>query len=169
MRSLKDLFNEYQAQHQNHTNVLVHAMGIPAILLGTLILLSWISISVVTRWHITFAWIGAIAALIYYYRLDIKLAAVMTIVLVILTLICSWIAFPSPNTFSVILFIILFFGGWILLFIGYTLEKSKPALMTTLLHILIAPLFLLMEMLVMLKLKKYFDIEGVTPHNKEVL
>lgn len=167
MCSLKELLNDYQTQHNNRISVLTHSIGIPAILLGTLILLSWISVSIVARWHITFAWIAIVATLVYYYRLNAKLAAAMSLIFIILTLICTWIAFPRPNTFNIALFIILFVGGWILFFIGHAAEKSKPTFLSSLTQISIAPLFLLIEVLILLKLTHYFDLETLMPSRKD--
>ena len=159
MKSLKQQLSQYISYHQSRTNQFTHYIGIPAIILGTLILLSWISVTIAGRWSISFAWIAIILTLVYYFRLDIKLASLMTIILVILTLICSWIAFPYPTTGTFVVFIILFVGGWILQFIGHTFEKNKPAFFTGLSQALIAPLYLLIEILKILKLGKYFDLD----------
>lgn len=168
MQSLREQLTEYQRQHQNRNNLTAHAIGVPAITLSILLLLSWISISIVTRWHITFSWIAVIIALYYYYRLDVKLAAVMTLVLIVLTLICSWIAYPSPTPFSAVLFVILFFGGWIALFVGHAFENNRPVFTTNLLQILVvAPLSLLIEVIVMLNLSKHFNLDEFILNNKK--
>ncbi len=167
MQSLKELLANYHAYHQDHRNQMTHYFSIPAILLGSLILLSWITVSIATRWHITFAWIAIILTLIYYYRLQVKLALVMTVILVILTLIATWIGYPKPNTFNLIVFIILFFGGWITLFIGHSLEKSRPAFFSQLSQVLIAPLYLLIQGLEALHLTHYFDLENLIPTGKD--
>ncbi len=163
MKLLAEQLKQYQAQHTEKTNRLAHYIGIPAIVLGTLLLLSWISVSIAAKWHISFAWIAVIALLIYYYFLDIKMAAVMTVVMVIVTLLCTWIAYPAPTKFGLTLFLILFIGGWLLQFIGHTLEKVKPSFFNTVGSILIAPLFVVAELIVALGLGKYFDLEDRTP------
>lgn len=159
MKSLTEQLSEYRQQHVEKVNKITHYIGVPAIILGMLILLSWISISIAGHWHITFAWIGVILLLIYYYFLDIKLAIVMTVILVLLTLLCSWIAYPAPTKFSLILFFLLFIGGWLLQFVGHSLEKTKPAFLTNLSLFLITPLYCVVELIIALKLGKYFDLE----------
>lgn len=170
MKSLQERLERYTSFHQSKTNQLTHFISIPAILLGALFFLSWFSFSIAGHWNISFSWIAVAALLIYYFRLNVKLAALMTIILVILTLICSAIAYPRPTTGTFITFVVLFVGGWILQFIGHTFEKSRPALLANFSQILIGPLYLLCETLKMFNLGQYFDITQpkteTTPKNK---
>jgi uncharacterized membrane protein YGL010W len=83
----------------------------------------------------------------------------MTVILVLLTLLCSWIAYPAPTKVSLILFFILFIGGWLLQFIGHSLEKTKPAFLESLSQVVLAPLFVVAEVIIALKLGKYFGLE----------
>ena len=163
MKSLRELLANYNAFHQDRSDQITHYISIPAIIIGTLILLSWITVSIATRWHITFSWIAIILTLIYYYRLHVKLAVAMTIILVILTLIATWIGYPKPTTFSLIVFIILFFGGWILLFIGHSLEKNRQPFFSHLSQIMIAPLVIVIDALKALNLDHYFDLDNTAP------
>lgn len=71
MESLARQVAEYQLYHSQKANKIAHYIGF-------LIALSWISISVAIRCHISFAWIAVIAPLVYYYFLNVKLAVVMT-------------------------------------------------------------------------------------------
>jgi uncharacterized membrane protein YGL010W len=167
MRTLKALLQEHQREHQNHNNVMAHTIGVPAVLIGALILLSWVSISIASHWHITFSWVAVIAVLAYYYRLNVKLAAVMTIVLAVITLICIWIGYPKPTTFNVTLFIILFVGGAISLFIGHSFETSKDSFQSCLSRLLVAPLFLLIQVLTTLKLTKYVGLEDNSSQERD--
>jgi len=158
MKSLAQQLAEYEQQHQNKTNQLTHYIGIPAIVVGTLILLSWISIGFGATFHVTFAWMAIVLAIVYYYFLDMKLAIAMGIVLVIVNLFCTWIAYPHPTAFSLILFIVLFFGGWALQFIGHSTEKSKPAFIKNLMSFPIAPMYVFIKALRALKLDKHFEV-----------
>ena len=161
MDSLKEQLANYQRQHANRTNQIIHYVGIPAIVIGVLLLLSWVSVSIATRWHISFAWIAARCLLTYYYFLHAKLAGLMTVVLVFITLLCSWIAFPEPTKFSFGLFLVLFVGGGLLLFIGHSIEKSKPQFKENIGQLFVAPLFLLIELVRALKLENAFDLNIV--------
>ena len=136
----------------------MHYIGIPAIVLGLLIALSWLSVTIAARWDISFAWIGMVILAIYYYFLDIKMAIVMSVILILVTLLCTWIAYPRPTSASLILFLVLFIGGWILQFIGHTFEKTKPAFLANVNSILIAPLYVVAELILALGLGKYFNL-----------
>ena len=159
MKSLATQLAEYRHQHTTATNKLCHYIGIPAILLGLLLLLNWVWVSFAGHFNITFSWLFVIAILVYYYFIDVKLAVVMTVVLIILNLICYWIAYPKPTTANLILFLILFIGGWVLQFIGHSFEKAKPAFLNNIAQVLIAPLFVCAEFIQLSGLSKYFDFE----------
>lgn len=95
--------------------------------------------------NISFAWIGVIALLVYYYFLNGKVGCgddghygPYHLLL------CTWIAFPAPTTFSFILFLILFIGG--------VLQKFMA----------ITPLCLVVELILALGLGKCFDLEEPT-------
>jgi len=158
MKPFTEQLAAYRQQHTQKTNQIAHYIGIPAILIGALLALNWVSISIAKEWHITFAWLLTIGLLVYYYFLDVKLASAMAVVLVILTLICAWIAFPAPGKFSLILFLILFIGGWVLQFIGHSFEKVKPDF-SNILQAVVTPMFILAEFMTMLGIGKYFDLE----------
>lgn len=158
MKSFAEQFALYRQQHGNQSNQLIHFISIPAILISLLILMSWVSIVIAGQWFISFAWIGVILVLIYYYFLDVKLAVAMTVILLILTLICTWIAFPAPTKFSLILFLILLIGGGVLEFVGNSMGKTKPTLLTNVGQAVVAPLCLLAELITALGLGKYFNL-----------
>jgi len=159
MKPLAKQLEEYRQQHTTATNKLFHYIGIPAIVIGALLLLNWVWVSFAGHWNITFAWIAVIGLLIYYYFLDIKLAVVMTVALVVLNLICYWIAYPRPTTANLIVFLILFIGGWILQFIGHSFEKTKPSFTANISQVFIAPMFVVAEFIVLLGLGQYFNLE----------
>lgn len=159
MKPLAEQLANYRQQHTTATNKLFHYIGTPAIMLGILLLLNWVWVSFAGHWNITFAWIAIIALLIYYYFLDVKLAIVMTVILIILNLICSWIAYPKPTAANLIVFLILFIGGFVLQFIAHSFEKVKPSFLTNMSQILIAPIFVVAEFIQLLGLGKYFNLE----------
>lgn len=128
-------------------------------MLGVLIALSWISVSIAARWHISFAWIVVIALLVYYFFLSVKLAAVMTVILVLITALCTWVAFPAPTATSLILFLILFIGGCLLRCVGHTFEKTKVDYLTYLKFAAVTPLYVVVELILALGWKKYFHLE----------
>ncbi|WP_304985422.1 Mpo1-like protein [Coxiella-like endosymbiont] len=61
MESLaKQKLPEYRLYHNEKANKIAHYIRIPAVILDFLVALSWISISVAIRWHISFTWIAVI-------------------------------------------------------------------------------------------------------------
>ena len=163
MSPLSKQLANYQAQHTHSTNKLLHYIGIPVMLAGFLILLNWVWVSFSGYWNITFAWIATIALLVYYYFLDAKLAAVMTVLLVILTLICTWIGYPKPTAVSLILFLIFFIGGIALQLIGPSFEENKSSYTQDIAQLLIAPIFVVTDIIILLGLGKHFDLQEETP------
>lgn len=148
MKSFQELMSIYQQEHRSKINKLMHYIGIPAIIFGIFIVLNWVNLDFGTMWKISFSWLILIVAVVYYFMLaQYKIATITTIVLVIILLIASWVAGPYPTTHGVILFVIFFFGGWIFLFVGSGMEKTKAAVIKSLWQIMIAPLFLVDELL----------------------
>lgn len=160
MSSLTQQLNAYKREHTNHTNVLLHYIGIPALMIGLLILLSWVQITIGGQYHISFAWIAVAALLAYYYFLDVKLAAAMTVALVIVTLFCTWIAFPAPSKFSFVLFIALVVGGALCQYIGHGAERNVSNFTKNISQLLIGPMFVLVALIHMLNLNSFFNLDN---------
>lgn len=155
MKSLTEQLFTYKQQHTNKMNRMTHYVGIPAIIFSLLMLLSWASIDIATRWQISFSWLFLFATLIYYFSLNVRLAICATIVMIPITALAILIARPAPTHLSFALFLILFIGGWILQFVGHFFEKQKPAFFISLSQLLIGPLFVLVEALEALGLAKF--------------
>ena len=155
MKSLAEQLFTYKQQHTNKINRLTHYVGIPAIIFSLLILLNWISIDIATKWQVSFAWIFLFGTLIYYFFLQVRLAIVVTIIMIPITALAVWIARPFPTTLSTTLFFVLFVGGWILQFVGHFFEKQKPAFFSSTSQLLIGPLYVLVEALEALGIAHY--------------
>lgn len=163
MKTLAQKLSDYELEHSASANKMTYLVAIPAIALGTLLLLSWISISLFASIHITFAWIASIALVVYFYFLDKKLAAALAIVLLIVTGICSLIAYPHPNGLSLILFLILFVGGWAMLFLTNSISKSKHGVMQIVMTFPIAIMSLVIKLIHLAKMDSYFITPAPTP------
>ena len=158
MKSFQELMSTYQQEHRSKINKLMHYIGIPAIIFGIFIVLNWVNLDFGTVWKISFSWLILILAAVYYFMLgQYKIATITTIVLIILLLIASWAAGPYPTSFGIILFVIFFFGGWIFLFVGSGMEKTKAAVIKSLWQIMIAPLFLVDELMSLCGLGSEFN------------
>jgi len=158
MKSFDDIIAQF-TQHQGQgTNKLLQLISMPAIIFGTFMLLNWINLDFGTVWKISFAWLALIFAAVYYFMLSIyKLATVTTIILIIALMFASWIAGPYPSTFSGVLFLILFIGGWLILLAGKGFNKL--GFVKSLGQVLIAPLFLVQALLQVCGLEKKLHTE----------
>ena len=148
MKSFQELVALYQQQHQSKTNRLMHYIGVPATIFGLFIVLNWVNLDFGTVWKISFSWLLLALAAVYYFILgQYKLATITTIVLVIILLIASWIAGPYPSGYGVVLFVIFFFGGLGVLFVGSGMEKTKEGMIRNLWQLMVAPLMLIDELM----------------------
>lgn len=145
MQSLQEQLDHYASHHTKFSTKLTHMVGIPMIILGLMILFSWISLDIFGRYTIAVSWLLIIASIIYYYLLDKKVALQMGLIFIIVNAITSYLSGPAPTKASLIAFVILFIGGWVIQFVGHGFEKNRPAFMDSALQILIAPVFIFRE------------------------
>lgn len=142
---LMDMLVTYAAAHQHPLNVFVHLIGIPVILLGILIPLSWVTIEI-ESFRFTPAHVLVAALFVFYLTLDLIFAVAFLSVGLLLALIAGWIAALSfavaAGTAAVC-----FFGGYAAQFVGHAVEKSLPVLVRHPLQAnLAAPFFTIVEL-----------------------
>lgn len=145
MKSLDEQLATYGAHHTKKWTIITHFIGIPAVILGLLILFTWIRIDFFDRYTIALSWFLILGTLVYYFFLDKKICGIMAIIFIPITLITCWWTGPEPTKASVVVFFILFVGGWIVQFIGHGIEKKKPAFLSSLFQIFVAPVFIVIE------------------------
>ena len=143
MKPLEDQMSFYAAYHQDGRNKATHFIGVPAIMLSLFIPLAWIRLEVggVT---LSAAMVFAAVVLIYYFVLDVALAAAMLVVTALLVFLGQKLA-DLGTAQSWAWFALLFVGGWILQLVGHVFEGRKPALADNLFQIFVAPIFLAAE------------------------
>ena len=155
---LMDMLTGYAASHQHPVNIFVHMIGIPTIMLGVLIPLSWITIDV-RGVSFSLAHVVVFGFFLFYLTLDILFAVVFLIFGFGLTIVASVIA-ELPLGTSAAVAAVLFFGGYAAQFIGHAIEKSMPVLVTpggwdvTIELNLAAPFFTVVEMFKLLGLRE---------------
>ena len=66
---LMDMLTGYAAAHQHPVNIAVHLIGIPTIMLGIFIPMTWLSVEIV-NFKLNLAQITLIAMFIFYLTLD---------------------------------------------------------------------------------------------------
>jgi uncharacterized membrane protein YGL010W len=152
MKTLEQQMAFYAAYHRDTRNKLSHFIGVPLIVFGVMLSLSWARIGVGPA-ELTLAMALTAWVLIYYLMLDIALGAAMIVVLGIL-LYAAGIVARMPMTVGVSVFLLAFVGGWIIQFVGHVYEGRKPALVDNLFQIFVAPLFLVAEGFFMLGLRR---------------
>ena len=149
---LMDMLTGYAASHQHPVNIAVHMIGIPTIMLGVLIPLSWMNISV-SEFSFTPAHIVVIGFFLFYLTLDVLFAVVFLIFGIALTALAAWIA-ALPMAVSGAVAAVAFFGGYTAQFVGHAIEKSMPVLVKHPVQAnLAAPFFTVVEMFKILGLR----------------
>jgi len=123
---LKEMLTGYAASHQHPFNIFVHMIGIPTIMLGVLIPLTWLGVSVAGV-EITLAHVVMFGFFLFYLTLDRLFAVVFLIVALLITLLAARIG-ELPLATSGGIAAAAFFGGYAAQFIGHAVEKSMPVL-----------------------------------------
>ncbi len=155
---LMDMLTGYAAAHQHPFNILVHLIGIPTIMLGVLIPLTWVS----TGQGATEANLGHVLVFsffLFYMSLDRIFAIVFLILALLLTELATQIG-ALPMATSGAIAAAAFFGGYALQFVGHAVEKSMPVLVKHPIQAnLAAPFFTIVEIFKLLHLRSaLFDV-----------
>jgi len=149
---LLDMLTGYAASHQHPFNIFVHMIGIPTIMLGVLIPLSWASMNVgdVT---VSLAHVAMVGFFLFYLTLDTLFAFAFLIVALLIAQFAGYIG-TMPMATSGTIAAIAFFGGYAAQFVGHAVEKSMPVLVKHPIQAnLAAPFFTVVEMFKILGLR----------------
>ena len=144
MKTLTDHLAQYAAYHRDSRNLLSHFIGIPMIVLAVAVLLSRPGVEVVGLWFSPVVLV-ALAATLFYLRLDLRFGVLMGAVL----LLCVWVgALLAQQATAVWLSagVGLFVVGWIIQFVGHYYEGRKPAFVDDLTGLIIGPLLVAAEL-----------------------
>jgi uncharacterized membrane protein YGL010W len=150
MKGLPEHMAFYAAYHRDPRNVATHVVGVPAIVLSLMVLLSLAS---VPGTGVSLALVVTAVLLLYYVALDGALGIAMTIVLLPLLWIADRIAGLGAAP-ALAVFLVLFVGGWALQLLGHKFEGNRPALTASLFQIFMAPIFLMAEAFFALGLRR---------------
>lgn len=152
MKTLTDHLAQYAAYHRDPRNLLSHFIGIPMIVLAVAVLLSRPGVEAFGLWLSPVAPI-ALAATLFYLRLDLRFAVLMAAVL----LLCVWIGAGLAQQSTTVWLSAgagLFVVGWIIQFVGHYFEGRKPAFVDDLTGLIIGPLFVAAELGFLLGLRE---------------
>lgn len=145
---------KYGEYHRDHRNVLTHAVGVPMIVLGVMVLLSRPVFDMpLLGVALTPAMVGSAFAAFWYIQLDLKFGLLMTVLLAVFISLGKFIAGLSVMAWlggGIGLFVV----GWAFQFLGHHYEGRKPAFVDDLRGLLVGPMFVTAEALFALGLAK---------------
>ncbi len=134
---LRQLFDDYASYHKTRGNQLTHRIGIPAILIGLLGILSqWVIWSMPdVWWRIDGGLVLWAAAAIWYLQFNRRLVVPYLCLVLVVYALGRELQFPVQVAF--------FLGGWAIQFIGHArFERKKPAFLKNVAHLFVGPLWI---------------------------
>ena len=152
MKTLIDHLSQYADYHRDPRNIHTHFVGVPMIMFAVVILLSrpvWLLGSL----PVTPALACALAASVFYFRLDTRFGLAMAALLAAMLAVAQWVALQS-TTLWLATGIGMFVVGWVIQFIGHYYEGRKPAFVDDLVGLIVGPLFVVAEWAFALGLRK---------------
>lgn len=147
-----DMLTGYASAHQHPVNVAVHFVGIPVIMLGVFIPLSWVSADL-PGGAINLAHGTAIGLFVYYLTLDRLFSLAFLLIAIPVAMLATRIG-HEPVAISGSIAAAAFFGGYIAQFIGHAVEKSVPVILKHPIQANVAaPFFIVVEFFGLLGLR----------------
>lgn len=148
LRPIDHDFNEYAANHQNPTNILIHWICVPLITFAVLGLVWAIPVQFhfLGKFKDYFNLASIVIGVVMYYYL--KLSATLSYAMLFTVGVFSffivqleyWEQAGGPSFWLVCL--IIFVVAWIGQFVGHKIEGKKPSFLTDLKFLLIGPIWL---------------------------
>jgi uncharacterized membrane protein YGL010W len=152
-RSAADLLQQYAEYHRDQRNIVTHFVGVPLIVFALGVLLARPAVAL-AGYSLTPA--GALfgpVALWYLTRGHLGLGAATTAGVGLLLLLAHQVG-SGPTGAWLALGGACFVAGWICQFLGHYYEGRKPAFADDIVGLLVAPMFVVLEMLAPLGLFK---------------
>lgn len=157
MKTLVDHLSMYAAYHRDQRNIVTHLVGIPMIVLSIVVLLS--------RWHtelagvpVSVATVLVVITCVFYLWLDLPLGVLMSLLLAVMHqgghAIAGWAFAPWLG-----MGIGLFVAGWAIQFLGHYFEGKKPAFVDDITGLIIGPLFVVVELVFGLGMRRELRLE----------
>jgi uncharacterized membrane protein YGL010W len=143
MKTLVEHLTQYATYHRDRRNIATHFVGIPMIVVALAILLSRPAFEVggvVLSPAIAFG----LGSVLFYLRLDVRFALVMTL-LFGLSLWTGQVVAAQSTALWLGAGVGLFVVGWVFQFVGHYYEGRKPAFVDDLIGLIVGPLFVVAE------------------------
>lgn len=144
MKTLEEWLNAYGESHQHQTNVIIHKVAVPAIVMSVFGIL-W-SLPVPQQIPgLNWAVVVSIAAVFFYGYLSVTLALGMLMWMVMQYALFSWLEPQLPIPLWQLMLAV-FIVSWALQFIGHALEGKRPSFTNDIIFLLIGPLWVLVPL-----------------------
>jgi uncharacterized membrane protein YGL010W len=152
-RPAVNLLQQYAEYHRDRRNILTHFIGVPMIVFAVGVLLAGVHF-VLGGVDVTLAWlVFAVVVLWYLSRGHLGIGAATSLGVGLLMLLAHRV--PGSTTAQWLGWGLgSFVLGWVIQFIGHYYEGRKPAFIDDLVGLLVAPMFVVLEMLAPLGLFK---------------
>ena len=149
---LLEMLTGYAAAHQHPVNIFVHLIGIPTIMLGVLIPLTWLDFPVGPV-RLSAAHLVVLGFFLFYASLDGIFALAFLVGGWLLAALATRIGALPPATSGAVA-AALFVGGYLAQFVGHAVERSMPVLVRHPVQAnLAAPFFIIVEFFKLLGLR----------------
>lgn len=122
-----DMLTGYASAHRHPLNIAVHLVGIPVIMLGVFIPLSWMSFDL-AGFTVNLAHVATLGLFVFYFMLDRIFSAVFLLYAVLIAWLATRIG-SEPLSVSGSIAAAAFFGGYLAQFAGHAVEKSVPVIL----------------------------------------
>jgi uncharacterized membrane protein YGL010W len=126
-KKLMDMLTGYASAHQHPFNIAIHFVGIPVIMLGVFIALSWANIDIAGM-AINLAHVATLCLFVFYLMLDKIFSIVFLLYAMPVALLATRIG-TEPLAVSGTIAAVAFFGGYAAQFAGHAVEKSVPVVL----------------------------------------
>jgi uncharacterized membrane protein YGL010W len=161
---LAEQLASYAAYHRDWRNKLTHFVGVPLVTFALFLFLGWLRFAHAPEVPFTGATLFYFVVFLYYLYLDWQVALIQAPV----TLALLWLADRValwPFAWSLGVFAGAFVVGWVVQLLGHAIEGRRPALVDNLLQALNAPLFLTVEVLLLMGFRQ--DLRGAVAGTSE--
>ncbi|MFQ6005309.1 MAG: Mpo1-like protein [Woeseia sp.] len=150
---LMDMLVSYASAHQHPVNIAVHLIGIPTIMLGAFIPMTWLNFDIAGI-QINLAQVILLIMFLFYLTLDHLFAVAFLVFAFAVAELAAFLG-VLPRTTAMTIAAAAFFGGYAAQFIGHAVEKSMPVLLKHPIQAnLAAPFFTIVEVFKLLGLRE---------------
>ncbi len=124
---LMEMLTGYASAHQHPFNIAVHLIGIPTIMLGVFIALSWANTEIMGV-ALNGAHLATLILFIFYFTLD-KVFSLFFLLYAVPIAYFATVIGAQPMAVSGTVAAATFFGGYAAQFVGHAVEKSMPVVL----------------------------------------